>query len=505
MKVSRTKIHYQNNLMLGMRPLALLATIATAISFLFLFSLCYNNISTTTLYSRNLLQETSYTQQQQQQTQKQRILYIVTSVAEYDNGRRKTIQGRDRFVETLIPVVSESVSSMLEQHNFEVDVYLIAHYTLPPERKALLQQALPDQVGLEIWDDATPLSYVRPKEGDTTHITDITRALARQHRYVIRDKLTYYNFFVCFEDDMLIHGSHVQQYLHVSQQIELLKESAPDHRMATTFRTQQQALDSFHGPMSRVQLQRVIPGFIRVEVANNTDGFQTRTRPGKIPVLDESITVDPRPCCQRPNEQLPSSRDLFLWETHLRALGIRKMPPKSSSLDWVLLQRGGNPYGLEPEVLIGDYWAGRQGDFNTTGIASEDLRPEPMESIYANNQGGWMATRSQLWQWHTRTCLGGFLPPFYEPTYPKDGMNHVVEYWSGGGNLVGRLACHLQRIIPLDPTQFSKHLLYHTSNNKQKQLKFVRGLFSQVDVLLGQLHTVRKRAERTLRKEMNGE
>lgn len=110
-----------------------------------------------------------------------------------------------------------------------------------------------------------------------------------------------------------------------------------------------------------------------------------------------------------------------------------------------------------------------------------------------------MATKGQLWSWHTRQCIGGFLPPFSSPEiYPMDGMNHVVEYWSGGGNLYGRLACNLQRIIPLDPSHFSRHLLYHTSNNKQKQLKFVQGLFSQVDTLLGQLHTVRSRAEKVM-------
>jgi hypothetical protein len=308
--------------------------------------------------------------------------------------------------------------------------------------------------------------------------------------------------FVCFEDDMLLRAEHVQQYVQLSNAIDRLKQEAP-LRLPEAPQTQQQALDNFEGPLSRHQLDRVIPGFIRVEVVRNATAFAKRTRPGRIPI-DDSISssnnaIDPRACCQRPAEALPLPSDLFLWETHLRALGIRKMP-SGTNLDWVLLQRGGNPYGLDYEDLIGDYWSGRGGDFNLTGIVSEDSRPSPMESIYANNQGGWMATRQQLWQWHTRTCLGGFLPPFYEPTYPKDGMNHVVEYWSGGANLVGRLACHLQRIIPLDPLQFSKHLLYHTSNNKQKQLKFVRGLFTQVETLLGQLHTVRKRAERAIHK-----
>lgn len=150
---------------------------------------------------------------------------------------------------------------------------------------------------------------------------------------------------------------------------------------------------------------------------------------------------------------------------------------------------------MEAEQIIGEYWAGRDGDFGS------EERPDSMDSVYANNMGGWMATRDQIHTWHTRVCMGGFLPPFQGPMYPLDGMNHVVEYWSGGANLFGRKACSLQRIIPIDPEQFSRHLLYHTSNNKQKQLKFVKGLFSQADVLLGQLHTVRKRAAQAMRQE----
>lgn len=432
-----------------------------------------------------------------------KILYIVTSVAEYDNGRRHTIEGRDRFVETLIPVVSESAHSMVSA-GFHVDVYLISHYALTPERRILLQNSLPAFVHFSVWDDATPLSYARPKEGGGDYLANITRALARQHRYVIKDKFLDYDMFVNFEDDMLIHGDHVQQYLKVSNEIKHLKRMAPRRIPNNPLRTQQAALENYYGEMSQIQLDRVIPGFMRVEIVKNATAFQKRTRPGTIPV-ESSMRVDPTPCCWRSfGSEInppPLSQNLFLWETHIKALGIRQMP-HGSNLDWVVLQRGGNPYGLEAEILIGDYWSGRDGDFNTTpeGTPTEEEsnRPPPMESIYANNQGGYMATREQIWMWHTRTCLGGFLPPFYGPIYPKDGMNHIVEYWSGGGSLVGRLACHLQRIIPLDPNEFSKHLLYHTSNNKQKQLKFVRGLFSQVDTLLGQLHTVKKRAEKTL-------
>lgn len=440
-----------------------------------------------------------------------KILYIVTSIAEFDTGKRKTIEGQDRFVETLIPVVTESVDSMLSSNNgYQVDVYLIAHYTLTAERMDLLKNALHPSVHLQVWNDATPLSYPKANEAETDHIVDITRALSRQHRYVIKDKLLDYDFFVNFEDDMLIHGEHIEQYVTITNEIDRLKKEAP-YRLpihTKSILTVTDALNNFHGNMSKTQLSRVIPGFIRVERAVNATGFQKRTRPGRIPVepsyLDRStetlkpLHLNPESCCHRPREEQPppQPQDLFLWETNIKALGIRKMPT-SSFLEWIVLQRGGSVFALESEVLIGDYWSGRDGDF-VLGLPT-DARPDSMESIYANNQGGWMASRKQIWDWHTRMCIGGFLPPFAQPLlYPLDGMNHAVEYWSGGGNLYGRKACNLQRIIPLDPEEFSRHLVYHTSNNKQKQLKFVKGLFSKVDTLLGQLHTVKKRAEQAM-------
>ena len=62
-----------------------------------------------------------------------------------------------------------------------------------------------------------------------------------------------------------------------------------------------------------------------------------------------------------------------------------------------------------------------------------------------------------------------------------------VEFWSGGYQVFGK--CGMQRIILLEPESFSKHLVYHTSNNKQKQINESR--LVKADDLLGQLHTVR--------------
>ena len=52
----------------------------------------------------------------------------------------------------------------------------------------------------------------------------------------------------------------------------------------------------------------------------------------------------------------------------------------------------------------------------------------------------------------------------------------------------------MQRIISMHPDHFSKHLVYHVANNKQKQLAQNRML--RADHLFGQLNTVQKMAIR---------
>jgi hypothetical protein len=118
---------------------------------------------------------------------KTRILYIVTSLAEYNTGKRATIAQSDRLSETTIPVVTEGISSMVESGRYDVDLFLVCHYTLRPEREGLVRAALPPGVGLEIWNDATPLGYKTDSE-PFTKLINRTEHLARQHRFVINAK-----------------------------------------------------------------------------------------------------------------------------------------------------------------------------------------------------------------------------------------------------------------------------------------------------------------------------
>ena len=102
--------------------------------------------------------KTAQHQGRRHQGRRPRILYIVTTLSEYNTGTRATVRDSDRLQETTIPVVTEGIRSMLET-GYDVDLALVCHYTLLPEREALVRKALPSTVGLQVWNDAAPLAY----------------------------------------------------------------------------------------------------------------------------------------------------------------------------------------------------------------------------------------------------------------------------------------------------------------------------------------------------------
>lgn len=438
-----------------------------------------------------------------------RLLYVVTSLSEYDSGKRKTTEGFDRFQGTFVPVLRESVESMLK-FGFEVDVFVVAHFNVT--RSHLIREALPSSVGLQIWEDASPLGYRLEEKGERS-IVEITRALARQHRFVIKDKFQYYDFFCNFEDDMLIKGDSIANYIDMTQELYRLRDLAPDIKKNSNYMRE---WDEFYGVLSKRQLSQMIPGFIRVESLLDHSLLRKKNwiSESLVPITDRP-NLDPEPCCwlsnplsPRPNRPMyPDSEQLYIWETNIRALGIRKMPLKSK-FDWVLFQRGRRTMipdremdnWVQIDVEIGDYWSGRDGNFEV-GYG----RPDTKQFVYLNNQGGWMATRKQLWEWHTDFCQGGFLPPFGSPHFNFDGLDlRNVEYWSGGLNIFTlEHGCNLQRIISLDPDRFARQLLWHTSNNKQRHLTGARQIkFSNVNDFLGQLNTVRKNAQEEMARRL---
>jgi len=445
-----------------------------------------------------------------------RILYIVTTLAEFNNGLRQTEKGQDRLGEVLIPILVDSVESMVhEPFKYHVDVYLITAYPLRKEREDYIRSRLPNGVGLEIWDEACPLGYEVKHSPDK--VIDNTRALARQHRYVIKDKLPYYDLFVAFEDDMRITGDHVSHFLYMSDEIEKLRLEAPASIKSQKAVDLEPKTMPFHGPLTRAQLDRIVPGFIRVEVLLDeaTNGAQTKLdnidrdfqfeigqKGGDVQTKE--VHFNPRICCHvqmKPNKNTPvhpEPKDVVIWETNIKALSILNMPtPKvgapSPLVDWVAVLPGPGKR-LDDSIKVGGYWSGREGAFG-----DEDKPSGGRPDIIAQ-QGGWMATRSQILRMNNdELCMGSFVPPFDSPMYHKDGQESMnVEFWSGGYQFFTgvRGGCNMQRIISVHPDYFSNHFLYHVANNKQRQLNQERML--RADTLFAQLNTVRKAAERAL-------
>jgi hypothetical protein len=412
-----------------------------------------------------------------------KILYIVTSLTEYNTGTRMTTKGQDRLAEVLLPVLVDSIDSMIHPpYYYQVDVYLILGFTLRPERQDFIASRLPSGVGLQVWDDASPLGY--DGKHDANKILDNTRTLSRQHRYVIKDKLPYYDFFIAMEDDMRITGDHVHHFLQVSHQLDRLRASAPTS-VASVPENMNPLQQRYFGAMTQRQLSRLIPGFIRVEVLLNETAHGAQTKLDPVP-LDYQFPVttttmrrgsstieqhlDPTICCHvhmNPNKETPvhpTASDVIIWETSVKALSLRQLPqlpPTTTSsssspfsLDWVVLLPGPGKR-LPPEELMGGYWSGRDGAF--------DQKPSPGMPDLIAQQGGWMATKSQIQRLVLdQLCQGSFLPPYDEPMYYKDGQESMnVEFWSGGYQLFTgvRGGCNMQRIISFTPEHFSKSLI----------------------------------------------
>ena len=164
---------------------------------------------------------------------------------------------------------------------------------------------------------------------------------------------------------------------------------------------------------------------------------------------------------------------------------MRRLP---LPLGWVALQNGPKDAQVPRNVRVDDYWTGEEG------ALPNEIPPTGGNPRLFGQQGVFMATREQILFFHDH-CRVAFLPPF--TTLRDDGLYRMNgEYWSGGQQLWGGGigACNLQRIVSLRPEDFSRHLLYHTANNKQKIIISDRLVLA--NTLLGQMNDARKRAEK---------
>merc|ERR1719296_163262 len=279
---------------------------------------------------------------------------------------------------------------------------------------------------------------------------------------------------------MLITSHHILAFRKLSQQLELLKEKAKGRTVKGS--------SDLSGPLTVSQLERVIPGFFRVEVLQ--EGSQSQEQLAPIPVdLDfngKIMTVNPEYCCAVNSSKVTKPEQLMTWETGIAGFSLHKF----DEIGWSALFPGRK--NLKLKQMINAYWSGKNGKLGA--------EPSPGDGKLFGQQGGFMASQKQIIEFQRLCPSNTFLPPFNKLPLRDDGLYLMnVEFWSGAFQLFsgGIGGCNMQRIIPLDdPDEFSKFLLYHTTNNKQIQRARDRRVL--VKNLLGQLNTIKKVAEQAL-------
>lgn len=402
-----------------------------------------------------------------------RILHIVTILSLGTPVRWDL----DRLVQWVIPCLSVFLQSIqLHEPSWEVDVFLIiGDSKLESDRREIIEKSLPPGVGLQVWEDAIPLRY----DSKASNMTLSKSALARQHRFVIRDKLNDYDFFSAWEEDMAITVEHIRHFIEMTRQIETVRKSLQQQQHQVGYNFTPDNTKTFYGPMHADQLERVFPGFIRVEVLAADKQSQPELDP--ISIAPDVAPINASICCTTSNNSLADGADnVIVWETTIEAMGVRQFP---SPIGWAGILPGVQSAKNHKNSVIGSFWSGEQGAFGKdvkrqTHVGRGDLMAQ---------QAGFMATRAQI-ELFQKKCPGGFLPPFDSEFWKGNaGLKpQSVEFWSGGYQLFS--SCLLQRIVSLDPERFSKHLLLHSANKKQRTIE--RKRLVKVNNLLGQLHTV---------------
>ena len=248
-----------------------------------------------------------------------RILHVVTSLSEFDTGTRGTKKGNSRLLNRLLPVLNTTVWELSDNsgedgNQFIVDVYLVLGYTLSSENLSIIKRTLPPGTKIDWWNDAVPLAF----DENAGEVRAIKRSLARGHRYVVGDRFDKYDFFSCWEDDMLVRRSHVTNFLDLSNRLSALAHR-PEAAKAKGSRglsgDWKSGLD-----ISKEQYKFMIPGFVRVEISSSTyppTSVTEDTATATDTMTMTQGTINSETCCQVNN------RELVAWEASDKSFRLR--------------------------------------------------------------------------------------------------------------------------------------------------------------------------------------
>ena len=140
----------------------------------------------------------------------------------------------------------------------------------------------------------------------------------------------------------MITSSHIKAYVDLSHKIDVLKRNAREKGSIHDNKDK-----SIYGPLTLKQLERVVPGFFRVEVM--LDGSQSQVGKDPIPIdLDfngRKQTINPNYCCAVPKSEQhkmllptnPKPNEIMTWETTIGSFSLRKF---DDPIGWAALMPG---------------------------------------------------------------------------------------------------------------------------------------------------------------------
>ena len=355
---------------------------------------------------------------------KTRVLQIVTSYRLIEKGNPSSSRLRSKVLPGLVP----GLHSLLSPPSpYFVDVHFVLGYEMSVADREYVASLLPPGVGV---------SYSRPDlvhaDGESGEPREHGMLLARYHRDVVKENLEDYDLFVCFEDDMSVGRGVVDNYLELSRQIDDLKRAAPEGEGSYGDCDKE---GGNIGEISREQYERMVPGFMRAEVAH-------------AKVKDSDVEEGIK-CCDIKRQEV------VMWESSPVTFRLREVEG---------LGAPGQPVGFLPVAL-----QSFDKDVGATRVAP---RPKTNGDASVFSIGaGWMATQEQVKRFEKLCDKHGFLPPFR-------GFNELKanqEFWLGGFQMYNeRSGCALQRVVRMDAEGFEKSLVYHISNNKQAAIDEAR-------------------------------
>lgn len=288
---------------------------------------------------------------------------------------------------------------------------------------------------------------------------------------------------------MVLHRHHIEHHLSWMHRIRYFQNR-------TAVEKPKNPSKDWGDAPSFEEWKRLRPGLIRVEGLQK--GHRGTQRSLAVPVHERTTSnVNASLCCQtnasaRNDGEISlvpvaKGSDLMLWEADVLGMGLRHLP--ETPTEWKHDNVTGSPGwiallpGVHPRKRMHSFWPGNM-------LTPKPSKPGTCDPKYIAQSAGWMASPEELMEFHEEFCPGSFLPPFVAPVFQQDGFwRNNVEFWSGGIQLWCR--CDIQRIVSLESDQeFSKHLIYHSSNNKQKSIPTER--LVRVSNFLGQLKTAQE-------------